>query len=292
MKKKIWVLLFLASTLDIHAQVNTTLSVQSSPTAVLSEWYGMNSIVTFVVTKTDSIPQQAIFKTEIKLADGTVIGVMDITRATPVLLSKGTRVYFSRDVMPLEMMIFSGRYKTILDRTGKLPAGNYQFCVQLISPASFQPLAVSKCSNFNMAALQLPVLIMPANKTSLNKVTAQTAITFRWTPLFPLTQPLVTYRLQVFEILPEQQPMQALRGNQPLLDVSVKAVTQYIWQPRLSFNITDSIPARFIWTIQTLDSNGQPVLLTDGNGESRSEPFIFSVVTGFPVDKRKEHEKY
>jgi hypothetical protein len=289
MKKPFIFLFFLSvSCLHIHAQVNTVLSVQSTPTAVLSEWYAKNSVVTFVVTKTDSVQQQAIFKTDIKLADGTVIGTTDITKATPVTLTKGTRVYYSKDVMPLEIMIFTGRYKNILGQTGKLPAGNYQFCVQLISPASFQPLAVLKCGNFNMVALQLPVLILPAANTSLGKASAQTAITFRWTPLTPLTQNFATYRLQVFEILPGQQPIQALRGNQPLLDVSVKAVTQYIWRPGLSFNATDSLPAKFIWTIQTLDNNGQPVLQTDGNGESRSEPALFYIIPGIPVQNKKE----
>ncbi len=288
MKKNICFLFLLLPCLGMYAQLNTTISVQSSPTAILSEWYGRNSVVTFIVTKIDSAQQQAIFKTEIKLADGTVIGTTDIARATPVTLTKGTRVYFSKDVMPLEIMIFTGRYKTILDRTGKLPAGNYQFCVQLLGQGAggLQPLVTSKCGNFNMVAFQLPILMLPGNKTLLNKSSAQTAIIFRWTPLIPATSSLVTYRLQVFEILPEQQPIQALRGNQPLLDVTVKAMTQYTWQPRMSFNTTDSLPARFIWTLQTLDTNGQPILQTDGNGESRSEPFIFSVVPGTPIIRK------
>ncbi|MEP7318924.1 MAG: hypothetical protein ABI921_09275 [Panacibacter sp.] len=290
MKRNICFLFFLLPCFAVYAQLNTTISVQSSPTAVLSEWYGRNSVVTFVVTKIDSAPQQVIFKTEIKLTDGTVIATTDLSRAIPVTLSRGTKVYFSKDVMPLENMIITGRYKAILDRTGKLPAGNYQLCVQLIGQGAggLQPLVASKCGNFNMVAFQLPVLMMPANNAILNKSSAQTAIIFRWTPLIPSTSNLVTYRLQIFEILPEQKLIQALRGNQPLLDITVKAITQYTWQPRMSFNTTDSLPARFIWTLQTLDVNGQPILQTDGNGESRSEPFIFSVVPGTTsADKKK-----
>lgn len=288
MKKNICFLLFLLPSFSIYAQLNTTISVQSSPTSVLSEWYARNSIVTFIVTKIDSAQQQAIFKTEIKLSDGTVIATTDITRAVSVTLSRGTRVYFSKDVMPLENMIFTGRYKTILDRTGKLPAGNYQFCVQLIGQGAggLQPLVTSKCGNFNMVAIQLPIQVMPANKAVLNGSAAQTAITFRWTPMIPTTPAPAIYRLQVFEILAGQQPVQALRGNQPLLDVSVRASTQYIWQPRMTFNATDSLPARFIWVLQTLDGSGQPISQTDGNGESRSEPFIFSVVPGTAIIRK------
>jgi hypothetical protein len=288
MKKNICFLFLLLPSFAAYAQLNTTLSVQSSPPAVLSEWYGKNSIITFIVAKMDSAQQQAVFKTEIKLTDGTVVATTDLTRIVPVILSRGTKVYFSKDVMPLETMIFNGRYKTILDRTGKLPAGNYQFCVQLLGQGAggLQPLAASRCGNFSMVAFQLPVLIFPANKAVLNKSSAQTAVVFRWTPMIPTTSNLVTYRLQVFEILAEQQPIQALRGNQPLLDVSVKAITQYTWQPRMSFNTTDSLPARFIWTLQTLDVNGQPALQTNENGESRSEPFIFSVVPGTAIIRK------
>ncbi len=260
------------------AQILTTLNVQSSPTAVLSEWALQNSIVNFIVDKADPNNQTVIFKTEIKLLDGTVVGVTDVTRATPIVLSRGTRVYFSKDVMPLEVMNFTGKYRSSLDKTGKLPADQYQFCVQIVAPGNFQPLVAEKCRNFRVAALQLPILVMPAHNSSLPALTAQTAITFRWTPLTPVGQIIPTYRIQVFEVMSHQQPVQALRSNQPLLDVSVKGITQYIWQPRLAFNTTDSIPVKFIWTIQTLDANGIPAVQSDGNGESRTEPFVFSVL--------------
>jgi hypothetical protein len=129
---------------------------------------------------------------------------------------------------------------------------------------------------FNLTAPQLPYLITPVNNDSLQAKKSETAIIFRWTPLMPQPQQLPYYRLQVFEILPYQQPMQALRGNQPLLDQVVRGITQYIWRPQMSLS-TDSIPKRFIWTVQTLNPNQQPYVPTAGNGESRSEPFMFFI---------------
>jgi len=74
--------------------------------------------------------------------------------------------------------------------------------------------------------------------------------------------------------------VQALRSNQPLLDKEVVAATQYIWQPQLTFmpydGETKKLPT-FIWTIQSLDANHNPVTQTDGSGEGRSEPMIFFV---------------
>ncbi len=287
MKKYIIVLLLsFYSALSI-AQLNTTLEVQNAPTAVLSEWANRNSIINFIVTKIDPNPQTIVFKTEIKLTDGTVIATTDLTRAPRIILRSGTTVFFSKDVMPLEIMVFSGKYKTTLDKTGKLPADNYQLCVQPVTPDTYQPVAAVKCKFFNLVAFQLPFLIMPSNNTELNKNTAQTAIIFRWTPLTPIAKIPPYYRIQVFEILSNQKPVQALRSNQPVLDEVVRAITQYIWQPRLAFNASDSLPFRFIWTIQTLDENKLPVLQTDGNGESRSEPYIFSIGTNTTIEKRK-----
>lgn len=261
------------------AQLNTTLEMQNAPTAVLSEWANKNSIINFIITKIDPNPQTIILKTEIKLSDGTVVAATDLTRVPKIILRSGTSVFYSKDVMPLETMVFSGKYKTTLDKTGKLPSDNYQLCVQPVTPDTYQPLAAVKCKFFILVASQLPFLIMPANNDVLNKLVAQTAITFRWTPLTPAAKIPPYYRIQVFEILSNQRPVQALRSNQPILDEVVRGITQYIWQPRLAFNTLDSLPMKFIWTIQTLDDNKQPVLQTDGNGESRSEPFVFSIAT-------------
>lgn len=270
---------------SVSAQLFSTLNVQNTPTPLLSEWATQNSIINFVVDKSDPNPQQGIFRTTIKLLDGTIVGSTDLAKALPVTFTRGTKVYFSKDVLQLEIMRFFGTFSNSIDQTGKLPANIYQLCVEILSPTNFQPLVSEKCRNFRVAALQLPILVMPTNNSILPLLTAQTAITFRWTPLILSSQTISTYRIQVFEILQHQQAVQALRSNQPVLDIKVAGITQYIWQPRLAFNSTDTIPFKFIWTIQTLDNRGEPVIKTDGNGESRSEPFLFTIKQGTVYNK-------
>ena len=89
----------------------------------------------------------------------------------------------------------------------------------------------------------------------------------------------VTYRVQVFEVLENQTPVQALRSNQPVLDQQVIAATQFIWRPQLGMADpgNGSKGLQFIWTIQSLDNSGNPITRTDGNGEGRSEPLIFYI---------------
>ncbi|WP_295237457.1 hypothetical protein [Sediminibacterium sp.] len=264
---------------QLIAQINTTLTVQSQPPANLSEWSIRNMILNYVVDYGRPDPQQVVFKTEIKLLDGTIVASTDLQKVSTILLNRGVSIFYSKDVMPFEYMVFSGQFKNSIEKTGKLPSGQYQICVSILQSGTFQVLAAERCRIFNLYGVQLPFLMMPVNQSIIPKLSAQNAITFRWTPVIPQSAIApATYRLQVFEILSNQQPVQALRANQPILDISLRGVTQYIWQPRLSFLSTDST-VRYIWTIQTLDASGLPILTSDGNGESRSEPFVFTVRT-------------
>jgi len=130
------------------AQISTVLTMQSNPPASLSEWAIKNATINFIVTKTDSGTTQALVRTVLKLTDGTVVGSIDLNRISPVQISKGTRVFFSKDILPLEAMVFTGKYKTSMDRTGKLPSDQYQLTVELLNPATVQPLCLRSQKHF------------------------------------------------------------------------------------------------------------------------------------------------
>jgi hypothetical protein len=257
-----------------NAQLTAVLSV-NKPSATLSEWYRNNASITYVVSKMDSIPQQVVIKATIKTIDGVIVATKDITKAQVFTLVRGTKVFFAKDVVPMEIMQFTGTYQATLQRTGKLPAGSYILEVQLLRPADFTQLSNLQSRTFNLVATQLPVLMMPANNDSLDITIASTAITFRWTPLIPSSSSPSLYRLQVFQVLPFQNPLQALRGNMPVLDIELRGITQHIWRPQLNFK-TDSLGRSFIWTIQSLNSNHMPVD-SDNNAEARSEPMVFII---------------
>jgi hypothetical protein len=254
-----------------HSQFLTTLTVNQPP-AALSEWY-RSSTIAYVVENVSALSRPFLIKAVLKTTDGAVMAAIDLTKAQTFTVPN-SRVFFAREVFPLEIAVFSGSYKSTFEKTGKLPAGAYQLEVQLVEPGTFAMLTTVQTRVFTLAAPQLPYLVMPVNHDTLSARLSETAIIFRWTPLIPRPQLPPSYRLQVFEILPYQQPLQALRGNQPLLDMIVRGQTQYIWRPQLSFSV-DSIATRFIWTIQTLDGNGLPVAGSESNGEGRSEPFVF-----------------
>ncbi len=264
------------------AQINSNLILQGQPPAQLSEWGNRREVLTLIMSAPGAVGTQFKIKTEIKTTDGTVIASADLAKTTVFTSnSTGTTILFAADAVPLEYMMFTGKYKTTLQRTGKLPADNYILCIRPVRPADYAPLGEEQCKNFYLASTQLPILMKPYNEEVLDAKMAQTDITFRWTSLVPRPSSPATYRIQVFEVLPTQSPVQALRSNQPLLDKEILAATQYIWQPQIHFTPVDSNATRkyptFTWTIQSLDKTGNPVTQTDGNGEGRSEPLIFFV---------------
>jgi hypothetical protein len=325
MKKIFLAVCVLFTAIVTDAQINTNLIVAAQPPAQLSEWGNRKEVLTYVVAGNAAGQQFTVkIKAEIKLTDGTVVGATNLNTATTYTLPQQTIAYYANDVLPLNNMVFTGKYKSSLERTGKLPADNYMLCVRLVRIPDYTPVSEEKCKTFYLASLQLPILMMPADEQQLDAKQAQTAIMFRWTPLVPKPTTPVKYRLQIFEVLPQQQPMQALRANMPVLDKEIINATQFIWQPQLAYNnslyaldsITnisaganasgnafalDSISnisagnnntpkkgnkgiaantpvAKFIWTIRTTDSQGNPVTQTDGNGEARSEPKWFVIV--------------
>ena len=275
------------------AQLTSNLIVNAQPPAQLSEWGNKREVLALIVRAPGAIAGPFKLKTEIKTLSGEIIGSADLAK-TPVFTpnSAGVTILFANDVMPLEYMMFTGKYKNSLQRTGKLPSDNYTICVRPVRPTDYTPMGEEQCKNFYLASTQLPILMKPYNEEILDGKKAQTSIIFRWTPVIPTQTSPVTYRIQVFEVLPTQSPVQALRSNQPVLDKQILAATQFIWQPQLSFMPYDNDSATakhpaFIWTIQTLDKAGLPVTQTDGSGEGRSEPILFFV----NPDKNKKPKK-
>lgn len=296
MKTK-WILLFaLLYSGGLLAQVNITLSLSGRPPANLSEWANRKDVLTFIIGSTQGVRLDVKIKTTIKTTDGTIIGTTNLNTAKIYSPLPGANTILGAlDIVPLENIIFTGKYQSTLQRTGKLPADNYSLCVQLVRMPDYAPASTEVCKNFYLAAYQLPILMMPANEQELNAKIAQSAITFRWTPVVPASPTPVTYRIQVFEVLDNQYDVQALRSNQPLLDKNIIGTTQFIWQPMLGMMLANNTAddttqslvndssnnnksgKKFIWTIQTLDNTGAPLNQTEGNGESRSEPRVFYV---------------
>jgi hypothetical protein len=275
----------------VHAQVALTINITYPAPTYLSDWSFTRSGMAVVSFNSPvSTPLLIKFATQVLNESGSAIAVSNNSSATIYTLQKGANTYTLDKLLQLEnLRITDGNVIRSIQNSGKLPPGNYQLCVQVLTSAGdIGLLKAPVCRSFTQVAYQLPYLLSPENKKWLDANIAQSVITFRWSSVVPRPSERVIYRLQVFEVMDYQQPMQALRANQPILNVEVTNTTQYFWRPQLS--LKDSVGHIFIWTVQTLDAKGYPLTATDGNNPGRSEPGVFGVCHTIHPEKENPGE--
>lgn len=275
----------------LMAQVNIVLTMNAKPTPHISDWTTRRDIINLIVSPSGagSFPHQVKINTTIQTTDGSTVAVTDMQKAPVYTLIPGSNTLFTgSDIINFGAVQFQGHYLSRIQQTGMLPSGNYQVIVRLDSAEL--PVAVSNTQTkfFFVSATQLPVLLLPASNAILPVASAQSAISFRWTPVCPRPSEPVHYRVQVFEVQDSQTPLQAMRSNQPLLNQEVINTTQYIWRPGISF--AGEKQHRFVWTIQCFDYNGSLITGEVNNGEGRSEAGVFAVKPSIPNKAAKTGE--
>jgi hypothetical protein len=291
MKKILLIALVCLVQMVAFAQLETNLNVHPNPPGTIIEWSTKKEVLTYIIINRTGAQFSVKVRAQIRTLDGTVVASTNLALAKAITIGDGTTVLSAAEVLPLEVMAFTGKYQASIRRSGMLPAGEYELCVQLVGPVDFLPLSQERCRIFRVAAFQLPIPIMPSNEMIMDLDKTKATITFRWTPVSPRPAEPVFYRVTVFEILENQTPMQALRSNQPVLAQEIMGTTQYIWQHQLAFmpcceKSTDSISKDlingvnaygFVWTIQTFDYLKRPFGDGNINGDGISEPNVFFI---------------
>ena len=293
--KKYKLLISLAFILIIQvtqAQITLNLALNSHPQPWLSQWVNPVNGQMIITYLQGPIQGDALVKLRTSLTDesGNNIGLSNSNAARIYSLKVGVNLFSMADALQLQNLVLIGKVKNTLQRTGRLAAGQYQLTVEVMNVKGDVVLA-HQTHPFFITTYQLPKLMVPADGAKLDAKIAQSLITFRWTALIPNAAEPPSYRVQVFEILPGQTPMQAFRGNRPLLDEpALRGMTQYIWRTNLSM-LDSTSNQKFIWTVQTLDMEGQPFPSNDNNIQGRSEPSTFSIINqNDGIIKNKKNE--
>ena len=263
----------------VQSQITVNLALNSRPQPWLSQWENPingQMIITFMRGGVQGEAQVKLRTT--LLAEGdNIIGTSNINASRIYNLKEGVNLFTMADALQLQNLVLSGKAQNTLQRTGRLAAGQYQLKVEVVN-VSGEVVFARQTRPFFITSYQLPKLMVPADGAELNALVAQSLITFRWTGLIPNTAEFPVYRVQVFEILPGQTPMQAFRGNFPILDEpALRGTTQYIWRTSLPM-LDNTANHKFIWTVQTLDMEGHLVPSNDMNNQGRSEPAVFTII--------------
>src|SRR5438552_924269 len=183
MKKSAIAILSVFTTAVCFSQLTANLLISATPPGTITDWNNRKEVFNYIVINQSGAVIRAVIKAELKTTSGELVASTNLAQATVYTFSSATTFLDAADVLALQHMVFVGKFKNTLDRTGKLPADNYQLCVQLVAPIDFHPLSTPVCRNFTIASIQLPVLMLPIDGAVLDAVKSQSAIIFRWTPL-------------------------------------------------------------------------------------------------------------
>ncbi len=244
---------------SLTAQVTVTLNVATRPNTYLSEWASRRETVIFTLTVPTGQPGFAAkFLVEIK-KDGVLQARTKTAEMLVVNIPTGTSVYYAEQLIPFRAVEFFGDADKIAAKTGMLPSGDYELCIDLRDPEDMRSLLPQpQCRSFFLTTYQAPALLSPDNDATVGESVRPL---FRWTPVTPPYPGLVRYRLMVFEVLEGQRPPQAFRVNQPILDREIVGMTQLIWPA--DFQLPGRV-RKYVWTVRALDEKGNPIGENDG----------------------------
>src|SRR5437870_95164 len=122
------------------SQLTTNLLMSATPPGTITDWHNRKEVFSYIVTNQSGAVIRAVIKAELKTASGELVASTNLAQATVHVFSAPATFLDAADVLALQYMIFNGKFKTILNRTGKLPADNYQLCIQLVTPVNFVPI--------------------------------------------------------------------------------------------------------------------------------------------------------
>ena len=261
--KKIGLILTLALlSSGIFSQI--TVNVSPNPNPDLSAWADRQETVTVTVNNPGQ-PVTVKFNSQLKL-NGQVKARTKFAQMPSVYLDRGINVFSAEDIVPYNAVELFDVNKRAIARTGQLPGGNYQLCISLVDEKN-QPVNrfPERCANFLISQIQPPILILPTDNQHLNSDRP----VFNWTPISPIPNGVrISYRLMVFEILKGQNPIQATKSNQPVLDITVAGVSSP-WPPEWDL---PSANRQYVWTVQAVDDNDKPI--GENNGLATPQTFI------------------
>ncbi len=264
-----------------YAQISANLALNPRPPSYLSDWNnGRAGQLIIINTTSDITPIEIKLVTQLKDAAGEVIARSNTNMAKTILINTKQQIISMDRVLQLENLQFlttkaNKDNSLYLGQSGKLTPGQYSLTLEIINAKTGKIIVEQIQRAFSQVNYVLPFLLSPANEALLDANIAQSTIVFRWSNLVPMAQESMSFKLTVFEIQNDQTPMQALRSNQPILNININRATQYIWRPQM--DVKNSPIKKYIWTVQSIDGRGQPISTMDDTMQGRSEPSVFGI---------------
>ncbi len=256
---------FLLLFTSLSSQWSIDLDVQPYPPPYVSQWETQPGIATLSVTNNSSQADTVKVYLEITCsAYGTIL----IAISDPQVFDPGeTKSTDNTDVSEWSgWSEFNESLKEQITRSGRLPEGSYELCID-VKKASTDELYAHECASFEIVAPSPPSLVSPEDGDTILTPNP----TFIWTPVTVPTGFEVTYHLRICEVIEGQTKEEAIQ-NYPHYEVDIDNQTSYLYPP----DAPDFDSGKtYVWQVQVLDASGQP--LGENNGKSEIWEFAFGV---------------
>ncbi|QKJ30600.1 hypothetical protein HQ865_12810 [Mucilaginibacter mali] len=273
-------LAFFGAATEVSAQANlitnVNISLPANPNANTANWGSSNSLLTITASTQVSnghINEQVLQSTmlvSIKKGGSKVCGQYTSSNAPSAGFNTIVKTW-------------SGANATsFLGQDCTLQPGSYEISVQFFyyntGQNKLMPASAEKTKAFTIAGqnYQPPQTLNPVNNAILTSSALTQPITLKWTPVTPAFTGPVTYRIKIWQLLLGQTASQAKNLNTPLVTKDVIATTQTIITNLVSGPCQPPYTCNFVWTVQAIDGDGQPV----GSNSGTSSPATF----GAPAD--------
>jgi len=286
--KKIFTLVllaFLGTGWGFSQSIQLIMSPRPSP--YFSDWQNKTETIRMIVNNTSKASIDCKIKTQLFNGKGEMVGETDFNKMPVLTLQPGISQFYAEDIYPLDAVTLFGNSLSSMLKTGRIPEDNYRLCTDLLDPVRGTPLTQSpQCKMFSIIAFQAPVLLTPREDEIIPE-TGIRAVMFRWTPVTPSSNVLVTYRFQVWEVLDGQTMADACRNNQPIVEKDFRGILQTQWPVDFALPGLAGAGAaaaagaggfsiqKYVWSITPYDDQDRKLVI---EGYGMAEPFGFSVV--------------
>ncbi|RMF33403.1 MAG: hypothetical protein D6747_06985, partial [Chlorobiota bacterium] len=268
-------LVFLLHWTSIRAQpVQMQVILRTPAPGALPVWAADPSIVQFILRNTSATAYDgAVISFAIRRlpSQGVVARSKDFHPQQPrfTVPPNGTLVLTGPQIIHESAIKFEDEtLRQQAQATGQLPEGDYEFCARLLDATGREIGSTGTfCPRTTVMLPDPPMLLHPRNDSTL---AAGAMPMFVWAPVTGALQP-ITYTLRVAPLFPGQAPVDALRLNALVLNVSNLVAPLYQYVPTDIPFAAFPQAVGFVWQVEALGPDGRPA--TRNNG--RSEIFRF-----------------
>ena len=262
--------LCLATTAFAQEEIQVRFIMSPRPSTKISDWRSNRETAQLLLTNTTSKPIDVRIDARLSL-NGTLVANTKFELMPLITLPPNQPMqFYAYDIFPENAINFLGEVKQSTVRTGILPEGNYEICIQTLGALTRQGNSNTDCKQFFLTKYELPRLVIPEDNTVL-VAGFEKQTNFSWLPVIPAPPMPVSYRLRVVPVLQGQTPQQAFASNIPLFERKTIGSTQQLWPNEV---IVPAAGSLYAWSVQAEDMEGNPIIVP----ERYPQPFSLKIL--------------